>query len=73
MLNQLLVLGLVPGTNFQITFSDLMILVEMILIYYLLRHKLPHPQAIRKQLEYYRLYTYLYLSTKKGRQLSLPV
>jgi hypothetical protein len=69
MLNNLLVLGLVPGTNFQITFSELLLLFDACLVLVLLLRK----QWLLKKISYYKLYIHLYLSTKKGQQLNLQL
>ena len=69
MLNELLFLGQIPGTNIQITFSDYLFLVDIALVLLLLRkkHLLPHG------LKHYWHYGRLYFSVKQGQQLSLPV
>jgi hypothetical protein len=72
MLNEFLVLGRVPGTNFFITFNEMLLLLDVCLTVFLLHKK----QILAKAtvwLNYYWLYAHLYLSTKKGQQLSLPV
>jgi hypothetical protein len=69
MLNQLLVLGQIPGTSFQVTFSDLAFLFDLTLIYYLLRRHGYSVDRLRARFYYYRLY----FSVKHGRQLSLPL
>jgi hypothetical protein len=68
MFNQLLVLGLVPGTDVQITFSELLMAAELALVGYLLREKLPVLRAVRRHFIYFRLY----LSVKMGQKLILP-
>jgi hypothetical protein len=69
MLNEFLVLGQIPGTNFQITFSELALLFDIALVVFLLRKN----HVIFQKFGYYRLYIHLYFSTKRGQQLSLPV
>ena len=70
MLNQLLVLGQVPGTHIEVTFSELVFIFDVVLIYYfLLRRRGYSVSRLRRQLYYYRLY----FSVKHGQQLSLPV
>lgn len=70
MLNQLLVLGQIPGTSFQLTFYDYLGLVGVIfclgLLYWRRFIRLPN---LRRQIYYLRLY----FSIKRGQQLSLPV
>jgi hypothetical protein len=67
MLNEFIVLGLVPGTSLQITFSELL---TACIALPLLAFCLKQAQLIRRA-QYTRLYISLYLSTKKGQQLSL--
>ena len=70
MLDDFLILGQVPGTNFQITFSELLLLLDAVLIFYLLRkHHLSPFEKIKWQYYYIRLY----LSVEQGQQLRLPV
>lgn len=69
MLNEILVLGQVPGTNFQVTFNELLFVFDVLLLAVLLRKRV----HIIQRLSYYRLYVHLYLSTRKGQQLRLPV
>lgn len=68
MFNELLVLGLIPGTNFQITFSELLVVVELGLTLHLLRrHK------IIQEFKYYWIYIHFYILAKRSQQLRLPV
>ena len=63
MLNNLLVLGLVPGTNFEITFNDLLIALDIaVLIYVLFRKK-----GLISSISYFYLYTVIFVSLKKLR------
>jgi len=71
-LNQFLVLGLIPGTGFQITFIEWLVLAEILLTAFLLRKKLPSAKAASFARHYW-VYGRLYLSIKKGQQLTLPV
>lgn len=65
----LLALGQIPGTNIQITFTELLIVVELILLAYLFRNKIGKLLHFRQTLHL----IHLYLLTKKGQQLKLPV
>lgn len=67
LINQLLVLGLVPGTNLQITFTEILIAVEAVLLTYLFRSRLP-----LQKLAYYKARIIVYLSIGRGTQLKLP-
>jgi hypothetical protein len=69
MLNELLVLGQIPGTNFDITFNQLMIVSDVALLIFLLRKWSFSLAKIRAQIYYFRLY----LSLKHSRQLSLTL
>jgi hypothetical protein len=61
MLNDFLVLGLVPGTNFQITYNDLLIAIDIaVLIYLLFRDK-----GLIASIKYYYIYIGLYVCVKK--------
>jgi hypothetical protein len=67
MLNEFLVLGRVPGTNFQITFNELALLFDTGLLFFALERY----HQITQKIRYYRLYFHLLMSVKKGQQLSL--
>jgi hypothetical protein len=56
MLNDLLFLGLVPGTNFQITFSELMVVADMALVASLLHRRHFSINQVIDRIYYYRLY-----------------
>lgn len=71
--NEILVLGQIPGTNFQITFDELLILTDVVLVIYLLRHRLGDIRTLPRRINYFRLYFSIYLSTRKGQQLSLSL
>ena len=64
----LLVLGLVPGTNFQITFSELVAFYILLPFLWAARKKLLHKNPKRTVSN-----LVIYLQTKKGQQLRLPV
>ena len=66
MLNEFLVLGQVPGTNFQITFNDLVLLFDLALLLFALEHYHHLTQKIR----YYRLYSHLLVAVKKNQFLN---
>lgn len=68
MLNEFLVLGQVPGTNLQITFTELMLLFDIALILLMLEKKLD----MRKQVSYYWIYIHFYFLAKKSQHLRLP-
>ena len=69
MLNELLVLGQIPGTDLQITFSDLVLLFDLCLLYLLLVRRGYSFSRLRVRFYYVRLY----FSVRHGRQLRLPV
>jgi hypothetical protein len=68
MLDFLLVLGLIPGTDFQITFYEL---IGGVLVFagWFFRAHMRRLAMTRKQ----QLYTWLKLKLWQRRQLSLPV
>jgi hypothetical protein len=68
MLDFLLVLGQIPGTNFQITFYEL-VFVSLVLIGWFFRGQLRR-LAIAKKLQFI---AWLKLKLWQRRQLSLPV
>lgn len=61
MLNELLVLGQVPGTNFQITFTDLILIFDLVVLFLTLDR---YHQIVQKT-HYYRLYCHLLFAIKK--------
>jgi len=67
-LNYLIFLGRVPGTNFQITFNDLLFVLDLVLMLYLLRRR-----RVVHELKYYWIYLHFYILSKKTRRLRLPV
>jgi hypothetical protein len=67
MLNDFLVLGLVPGTNLQITFNDLLIAIDIAVLVYMLFRK----QGLISSFKYYYLYTILFVSVKKFKLFKL--
>jgi hypothetical protein len=69
MLNELLVLGQIPGTNFVITFNQLLIIFDTALLIALLRKWNFSLTSLRTRFFYYRLYLVLRFS----RQLSLTL
>lgn len=73
--NEIIFLGQVPGTNFQVTFPELLAAFDILLILYLLRRRgLVHElRYYWRELRFYQLYWQVYLSTKKGWHLRLPV
>ena len=69
MLNELLVLGQIPGTNFEITFNQLLIVFDVTLLIVMIRKWDFSLSSIKTRYFYYRLY----LSIKFSRQLSLTL
>ena len=75
----LLVLGRVPGTNFQITFYEFVIVCLAGLgLLWLRKKQFDYKDTVRRLLgfrisRYLVRYRKLYLLTKKGTQLKLPV
>ncbi len=74
-INEIIFLGQIPGTNFQITFPELLAVLDLALFLYLLRRRdIVHElRYYSRELKFYRLYWQVYLSTKKGWQLRLPL
>ena len=68
MLDFLLVLGQVPGTNFQITFYELVAIYALLPFLWLARKKLLHIDPCRTTRN-----LFVYLHSKKGQQLKLPL
>ena len=65
MINEFLVLGQVPGTNFQLTFNELLMLLDIsVLAYFVWRNHWVEP------IKYQFLYWRLYIRSKKGHQLN---
>ncbi|HET9722043.1 MAG TPA: hypothetical protein VFP32_03380 [Candidatus Saccharimonadales bacterium] len=73
MLNELLVLGLIPGTNLQITFSEMLILVEIVMVAFLFRIHHLNRRSLTAKLTYFTHHWRIYAFVKKGTQLNLPV
>jgi hypothetical protein len=72
MLNQLIFLGQVPGTNFFITFTELLIVFEVALVVFLFRKKRLLVR-IGRRIRFYELYLQVYLLTDRAKELRLPV
>lgn len=72
MLNQLIFLGQIPGTNFYITFSEILVVLEVALVIFLFR-KQRLVVKIGRRLRFYELYLQVYLLTDRGKELRLPV
>ena len=68
MLDFFLVLGLIPGTNFQITFNEIVAVVSLAAIWYF-RRQLRRQLVAQKQ----RLLVFWRLKYWQRKQLSLPV
>ena len=68
MLDFLLVLGQIPGTNFQITFFELIAAILLALVYFL-RHRLRALAKFQKK----RILDYFRQKAWQRKQLSLPV
>lgn len=79
MLEQLLALGLIPGTNIQITFNELIVLVLAFSAYYYVRLRKIDIKSLvlqKNELDLSRnivRFRRLYLLTKKGTQIRLPL
>lgn len=71
-INQLVFLGQVPGTDFQITFTELLLAAELALVIFLFRKK-PLLVKVGRRLKFYLLKLEVYLLTDKGKELRLPV
>jgi hypothetical protein len=67
MLNELLVLGQIPGTNFQITFNEILLVVDVALITFLLWNN----QTWYQKIKYYSLYLHIYWLTRNVRNFKL--
>lgn len=67
MLNEFLLLGRVPWTNFQVTFTELVLILDISLVLFLLRKRHFITEA-----KYFWLYLSLYISIKKGQLLKRP-
>ena len=65
MLNELIFLGRIPGTNLQLTFNDLVALADLLIGLVVLRK---HPVYFREVSGFIK-----YLTIPKGTQLKLPV
>lgn len=68
MLNEFLVLGQVPGTNFQITFTEMLLAAYACLAVYLFIKR----QIVIKTFRYICIYIHFYILVKKTRYLRLP-
>ena len=69
MLNEFLVLGQIPGTNLDITFNELMIVLDLIPLFWLLHLNRLSLDQIKRTPQILAIY----LSTRKGHQLKLRV
>jgi len=67
MINDFLVLGLVPGTNFQITYIEILMALDLAVLFLLVRKYYNPVQTIK----YYYLYFRFYLLVRKSRQFKL--
>lgn len=65
--NQFLVLGLVPGTGLQITFTEILMAVEVLLLLFLFRSRLP-----LDRLRYYKAKFIVILSLGPNPRFTLP-
>jgi hypothetical protein len=65
MLNDFLVLGQVPGTNFQITFSEMLVALDIALLAILVIKKLPALKKLKHPIAYF----YLFFMTRGSQQL----
>jgi hypothetical protein len=62
MLNELLVLGQVPGTNFQLTFSDYILVLDLVVLFITLERY----HHITEKVRYYWLFSHIYFAVHKG-------
>ncbi len=69
MINELLVLGQIPGTNIQITFNEFLILLDVAVIILLSRKYLPQFSRIRRA--YYLVSLYIYYKRSQRIKLSI--
>ena len=67
MINDFLVLGLVPGTNFQITYNEVLMALDLAVLFALIW--IYHNPT--SKIKYYYLYLRFYLLVRKTRQLKL--
>lgn len=72
MLNEFLVLGRIPGTGFQITFNELLVILPSAALAGLLYLAYMRLWFARLS-KYARLRVSLFIESKKHRQLSLPL
>ncbi len=69
MFNELLVLGQVPGTNIQITFNELLMLLDISFMLLVIRKYLPGLNQIRRM--YYMASLYIFFKRNQRIKLSL--
>ena len=67
MLNQLLFLGQIPGTNFEITFSEYLLVVDLFLVWFLLEHY----HHLSHKIRYGWLYSLVFVAVKRARLLNI--
>jgi hypothetical protein len=68
-LNYLIFLGQVPGTNLQITFNELMITLDVAALLVVLERY----HHLSQKVSYYWIYLHFYLIAKKYRQFRMPL
>lgn len=61
MVNEILVLGQIPGTNFQLTFSDYILVLDMAVLFITLERY----HHIIEKARYYWLYSHIYFAVNK--------
>ena len=69
MINNFMVLGQVPGTNFQLTFSEILLMIDIALVVYLIWRR----RSMVENIKYQYMYLRLYFSVRRGQQLRLQV
>lgn len=65
MLNEFIVLGQIPGTNLQITFSEMMLMLDIALVVALIHKK----RFVMNRVKYLVLYAHLYFAVRRSHQL----
>jgi hypothetical protein len=69
MINELLVLGQIPGTNIQITFNEFLMILDLVVIIVLTHKHLPQFDRIRRA--YYLVSLYIYFKRSQRIKLSI--
>lgn len=72
MFNFFLVLGLIPGTNIQITFNEIAAFLDIAVFFMLFRKKLISPRLVARFNNFAHNWR-VYLFVRKGSQLQLTI